>query len=670
MQGCDDLLGAAHADPRDLGDLLGRRVLQPLQRPEVLQQRRAPRRPQTRYVIEFARRHGLGPPLPVEGDREPVRLVPDPLDEEHALAVARQDHRIVLAGQPQLLQPLGDAADRDVVDAQLVQRPLRGRDLRRAAVDEHEVGRVGELARPAGLRVDRLVRPLLRPAPGRRPGLPGLPGGLPVPLAELVQLARLLALGEVAPEPAGDDLVDGADVVLPLDGLDREAAVLALAGQAVLEHDHRRDHVGALQVRHVVALDAQRRLVQAERVLDLLQRPAPGGQVGRAARLVLLERLVRVALDGLQQRLLVAAPGDAQPHRPAALLRQQLGHRVLVGRQRRDEHLPRHRLALAVDLEEEVLDQVGGGDVRDLVDHPAALPADPAAAHVEHLDGRLQLVLREGDHVAVGAVGEDDRLLLQGARQRADVVAEARGALVLLLRGRLAHLAFEALDEPGRVARHEVAEVLGEAAVLLRGDAADARRRALGDVAEQAGPVALALPLEHPGAARPDGEHAQQLVDRLPDRPRVGVRPEVAHALALGSPHHHHPRVLLVQGDGQVRIGLVVAVADVEPGVELLDPGVLELEGLDLGGDDRPVDARGGPHHRLRPGMQRGEVGEVGVQPLAQVLRLAHVDDPAVLVTEPVHPGGFGDRARCGSVSRRISHAQKPSRRGRRAARA
>ncbi len=480
-------------------------------------------------------------------------------------------------------------------------------------------------------------------------------------IAELVELARLLALGEVAAEPAGDHLVDGADVVLPLDRLDREPAVLALAGEAVLEHDHGRDHVRALQVGDVVALDAQRRLVQLQGVLDLLQRAAAGGEVGRAARLVLLERLVGVARDGLQQGLLVAPPRDAQPHRPAALLGQQLGHGVLVGRQRGDEDLARHRLALAVDLDEEVLDEVAGGDLLDLVDDPAALPADAAAAHVEHLDGRLQLVLGEGDHVAVGAVGQDDGLLLQRALQRADVVAEPGGALVLLGRGGLPHVAFEALDEPGGVARHEVAEVLGEEAVLLRGDAADARRGALADVAEQAGAVELVLALEHPGAARPDGEHPQQLVDGLADRPGVRVRPEVAHALALRAPHDHHPRELLVQGDGEVRVGLVVAVADVEPGVELLDPGVLQLEGLDLGGDDRPVDPGGGLHHRLRARVQRGEVGEVGVEARAQVLRLAHVDDPAVLVAEAVHPGGLRDRARCGSVGRRICHAQKTS---------
>ena len=63
-----------------------------------------------------------------------------------------------------------------------------------------------------------------------------------------------------------------ADVVLAVDATDHEPAVLALAGEAVLEDHHRRDDLGALEVGDVVALDPQRRLVEAQRLLDLLER--------------------------------------------------------------------------------------------------------------------------------------------------------------------------------------------------------------------------------------------------------------------------------------------------------------------------------------------------------------------------------------------------------------
>ena len=80
-------------------------------------------------------------------------------------------------------------------------------------------------------------------------------------------------------------------------------------------------------------------------------------------------------------------------------------------------------------------------DVLDLVHDPAALAAYPAAAHVEDLDGSLELVLGQRDHVGVGAVGQHHGLLLQRALERLDVVAQAGGPLVLLRRGGRAHLA-------------------------------------------------------------------------------------------------------------------------------------------------------------------------------------------------------------------------------------
>ena len=49
------------------------------------------------------------------------------------------------------------------------------------------------------------------------------------------------------------------------------------------------------------------------------------------------------------------------------------------------------------------------------------------------------------------------------------------------------------------------------------------------------------VPVELGVAARADREGAQQQVERLADRVRVGVRPEVADALARAAAHHHRP---------------------------------------------------------------------------------------------------------------------------------
>ena len=544
------------------------------------------------------------------GDREPVRLVPDPLQQVEPLAAARQDDRELLPRQPDLFQALGQPAHGDVFDAQIAQGPPGRVRLRRAAVDDHQIGRIRELA-----------------LAHRRVPFGGIDLRILLGISQDVQLPGFLAFVQVAPEPAGDHLVDGGDVVGAIVAADAEPAVLALARQAVLEHDHGGHDVRTLQVGHVIALDPQRRVVQAEGFLNLVQGAAPGGQVAGPPGLVQRQRPPGVALDRVQQRLLVTAPrhpkvdgavaADGQPFRDRLRLGRQHGHQDLAGDAAAGAvggagaTVGRVHRRLPVHLAEEVLDQFAGRHVLDLFQHPAALAAHPAVADVEDLHGRFELVLGQGDDVAVGPVPQHDGLLFQRPLQRAQVVAEPRGALVLLGRGGLPHLCLDPADEPHGLPGHEVAEILGQLAVLGRAHPLHARGRAFADIAEQAGPADLPGPLEHPGRAGPDREHPEQGVHRVPDRPRVRVGPEVPGALALGSPHHHDPGVLLAHGDREVRVALVVPVLDVVPGIEFLDPGVLELEGLHLGADDGPVDRGRRRQHGLSPRVQAGEVREV-----------------------------------------------------------
>ena len=274
-------------------------------------------------------------------------------------------------------------------------------------------------------------------------------------------------------------------------------------------------------------------------------------------------------------------------------------------------------------------------------------------ADVEDLHRHLERVLGQRDHVGVGAVAEDDRLLLQRLPHRAEVVAEPGGLLVVLRLGGGVHLLLDPLHERRRLAAHEVAEVVDDPAVVLGADRADAGRRALVDVAEQARPPDLRGPLEDAVGARPHREHPQQQVDGLADRPGVAVGPEVAGALLLGTPADHHPRELVADRDREPGVGLVVAVLDVEPRVELLDPGVLQLERLDLGRDDGPLDAGGGRHHRGGALVQVADVLEVRREPGPEVLGLADVDDPALGVAEPVDAGLGRDRPGLGPVGQR-----------------
>ena len=209
----------------------------------------------------------------------------------------------------------------------------------------------------------------------------------------------------------------------------------------------------------------------------------------------------------------------------------------------------------------------------------------------------------------------------------------------------------------------ERAEVLRDHAVLLRRHPPDTGGGALADVAEQAGPADLRAALEHTRRAGAHREDPEQQVDGLADGPGVRVRAEVAHALLLRAAADHHPRELLVERDREPRVGLVVAVLHVEPRVELLDPGVLELERLDLGLDDRPLDRSGRRDHPRGALVQVGEVLEVRRQASPQRLRLAHVDHPTVRVAEAVDPRRVRDRPGCRSIGRGIGH--HPTLRGR-----
>ena len=275
---------------------------QPLHRAEVGQQGLAPGRPEACDAVQGRGRHRLGPLLAVEGDGEPVRLVAHPLQQVQPLGGARQDRRVLLAGQPDLLQPLGQPDERDVVDAELVEDRLRRRDLRRAAVDHQQVRRVGELARPAGRRVDpgRSARP--PPPPGRhrrrRPPPParrgsGRTGGArprrssPCRRCRSRMANRRYSLLRASPSSKTTML---ATTFVPCTWL-------------MSKHSMRSGAVGRL-----------------ERLLQLGQRPRAGGEVGGPLELVLRQRLRGVAGDRLQQRPLVAALRHPQlrPVCPAA----------------------------------------------------------------------------------------------------------------------------------------------------------------------------------------------------------------------------------------------------------------------------------------------------------------------------------------------------------------
>src|SRR5205814_8496897 len=80
------------------------------------------------------------------------------------------------------------------------------------------------------------------------------------------------------------------------------------------------------------------------------------------------------------------------------------------------------------------------------------------------------------------------------------------------------------------------------------------------------------------------------------------------------------------------------------------------LQRYDVGADGDPVDPRRRGDHLLGAGVHGPRVGEVGVEPAAQALRLTDIDHPPGRVPEPVDTGRIRDRAGSGAIRTRIGH--------------
>jgi hypothetical protein len=70
-------------------------------------------------------------------DCEAVGFVPKPLQQVQTLASSRQDHRLVHVRQPDFFQAFGKAAQRYVIDAELVESVGGGGHLGRSAVNNN-----------------------------------------------------------------------------------------------------------------------------------------------------------------------------------------------------------------------------------------------------------------------------------------------------------------------------------------------------------------------------------------------------------------------------------------------------------------------------------------------------------------------------------------------------
>ena len=425
-------------------------------------------------------------------------------------------------------------------------------------------------------------------------------------------------------------------------------------------------------MRNVVALDAQQRVGQLQRLLQLHEGGATGGQITGTAALVQGQRLARILGDRLHEFCLVAALRDANFHGAAAHLRQPGCQLLLILGLHRHQHGARNIVAIqallgvllggearrniAVHLRDELLNELRVGAVVHLLHDPAALAADPAAAHEEHLNGRLQVVLSVGEQVGVHGRTEHHGVTLKRLSQRGNIVAKNRGALKVHIscsgfhfRGQLGDMFLSATThKPGQPAR--------QLAVLLGANLAHARRRTLIDITEQARAATILRAVKHAVRAGAHREHAQQRIQGFTNRPRLRIRAKIAHTLTALTASHHRARVHVIDRNRQVRVRLIVTERNVEPRRKLLNPGVFKLQRFHLARHHGPLHTRRRMHHRIGLWAQRLRGRKIAVEAVAQVLRLAHVDDAAVGIAETVNARVGGDFAGGGAVAGRLCH--------------
>ena len=186
-------------------------------------------------------------------------------------------------------------------------------------------------------------------------------------------------------------------------------------------------------------------------------------------------------------------------------------------------------------------------------------------------------------------------------------------------------------------AGEEVDDRVDVAAVLLLADVADAGRPAALDVVVEAGAAGAAAGLGPLAGA--ELEQLAEQVERLPHPLGAGEGAEVGAVRAVLLAGEVDPRVLLVEADADVGVGLVVAQADVEARPVALDEALLGQQRLRLGGGDEGVDA-------VDPGGHpRAAGGEVVGDAFADRARLADVEQLAVAAVEEVDAGRVGQRA-------------------------
>ena len=340
-----------------------------LHRLEMLQDLRAGFRSDAFDLVQLRSDAVLGAHLAVEGDREAVDLFLDPLHEMEGLAVRTEFHDFILLAEDErgslVLRVLDHARHRDVQSELVLKHFLGGMHLDFAAVHQDQVRHGAAFAQQTAVA-------------------------------------------------ATDDFLRRREFVAAFDRFDFVFPVVFAFGLAVPVDDHRRDRIGALDVRMVERFD-NLQIFDAERLGKFLD--GADRLVGVAFDQHELFRQRQFAVRDCQFEDAALAAADWGVHFRSQRFLQQLR----VDAFRHEDFLRQDVIGILIELHDEgsqlflgrIVAREKGGLALD----------DRGLAQQEDLDRQPAFVHMEGEDVAVRVVAGHDRLFFDGRLDVADLVA-------------------------------------------------------------------------------------------------------------------------------------------------------------------------------------------------------------------------------------------------------
>ena len=227
-----------------------------------------------------------------------------------------------------------------------------------------------------------------------------------------------------------------------------------------------------------------------------------------------------------------------------------------------------------------------------------------------------------------------------------DAVTECRRFFKLPVLRSLRHLLLHSGAHLPQLARKQPHRLLHTAAIFRPvGAIGAAKAVTLADMVVEAGPLLANVAGKTAGAGR-QLQRRRHGVERLPRLMSSAERPKILRPILGGLADHGKAGIFLLPIQADEGIALIILQKDIIAGLMALDEGVFQDEGLKLRAHHNGVELLHLRHHKPRLFIvPRGGL-EILAHAVAELLRLAHIDDQSRLVHHEIDTGGQGQTLR------------------------